>query len=65
MDKFKDQNLNIISLALNEREKFGNMLEDYYAQRGWDVTTGIPTRETLEGLNLRDVADDLRKQGKI
>jgi aldehyde:ferredoxin oxidoreductase len=48
-----------------EREKFGKMLEDYYALRGWDVTTGIPTRETLEKLNLRDVAADLQKLGKL
>jgi aldehyde:ferredoxin oxidoreductase len=48
-----------------EREKFGEMLEDYYAMRGWDVNTGIPTRETLEKLNLQDVADDLQRLGKL
>ncbi len=48
-----------------EREQFGKMLEDYYALRGWNINTGIPTRETLEKLNLRDVADDLHKLGKL
>jgi aldehyde:ferredoxin oxidoreductase len=48
-----------------EREKFGKMLEDYYALRGWDVTTGIPTRETLEKLNLHGVVLDLQKLGKL
>ena len=48
-----------------EREKFGKMLEDYYALRGWDVTTGIPTRETLEKLHLQGVAADLHRLGKL
>ena len=48
-----------------EREKFAKMLEDYYALRGWDVTTGIPTRETLEKLHLHGVAADLQKLGKM
>jgi len=48
-----------------EREKFEKMLEDYYALRGWDINTGIPTRETLEKLNLRDVAADLQRLGKL
>ncbi len=28
------------------------MLDDYYRLRGWDVETGIPTRETLDRLSL-------------
>jgi aldehyde:ferredoxin oxidoreductase len=41
------------------------MLEDYYALRGWDVTTGIPTKETLEKLHLHDIVADLQKLGKL
>jgi aldehyde:ferredoxin oxidoreductase len=29
--------------------------------RGWDKTTGFPTREKLKELNLSHVADDLGK----
>jgi aldehyde:ferredoxin oxidoreductase len=37
------------------------MLDEYYAERGWDQKTGIPTRQTLEKLGLKYVADDLEK----
>ena len=41
------------------------MLSHYYEIRGWDRETGIPTRETLEALDLDEVADDLEQAGKI
>ena len=34
------------------------MLANYYALSGWDEK-GVPTRATLEGLDLANVADDL------
>ena len=37
----------------------------YYELRGWDVTTGWPARERLEGLGMRDVADKLQSAGKL
>ncbi len=30
------------------------MLDEYYRARGWDVDTGLPTREKLEELGLRE-----------
>jgi aldehyde:ferredoxin oxidoreductase len=41
------------------------MLDDYYNVVGWDKKTGAPTRATLEGLGLQDVADELASLGKI
>jgi len=41
------------------------MLDDYYKLRGWDVTTGMPTREKLEELGLKEVADELERLGKL
>jgi aldehyde:ferredoxin oxidoreductase len=35
--------------------------DDFYKLRGWDLTTGVPTRATLESLDLKDVADELEK----
>jgi aldehyde:ferredoxin oxidoreductase len=35
------------------------LLDEYYALRGWDVRTGIPTRAKLRALGLEDVADRL------
>jgi aldehyde:ferredoxin oxidoreductase len=41
------------------------MLDEYYAERGWDVETGLQRRETLEKLGLEDVADDLERRGRL
>lgn len=40
-------------------ERFGQLLDEYYDLRGWDRETGIPAREKLEELGLREVADEL------
>ena len=48
-----------------ESSKFEQMKSEYYALRGWDIATGIPTRETLEQTGLGDVAKDLGKRGKL
>jgi hypothetical protein len=31
----------------------------------WDKETSFPTRECLEQLNLKGIADDLKKAGKL
>jgi aldehyde:ferredoxin oxidoreductase len=36
-----------------------------YEEFGWDVETGMPTRATLESLDLKDVADDLEAAGLL
>jgi aldehyde:ferredoxin oxidoreductase len=41
------------------------MLNEYYRTRGWDVKTGLVPRRKLEELDLKDVADDLEKAGKL
>ena len=46
-------------------EGLEQMKKDYYQAMGWDVKTGIPTLATLRALNLKDVASDLIKQGKL
>ncbi len=35
------------------------MLDEYYTERGWDLKTGVPRRETLEGLGLSKAASEL------
>jgi aldehyde:ferredoxin oxidoreductase len=35
-----------------DRKMFHELLEKYYALRGWDVATGIPTEQTLHELGL-------------
>jgi aldehyde:ferredoxin oxidoreductase len=44
-----------------DREKWEKLKDVYYEIRGWDPKTGIPTRDKLLSLDLRDIADDLKK----
>jgi aldehyde:ferredoxin oxidoreductase len=44
---------------LISREDLDTMLDEYYSLRGWDVQTGMPTREKLTDLRLEYVADAL------
>lgn len=47
------------------REAYNKLLDIYYEKRGWDKQTGVPTRDRLESLDLKDVADELEKLGKF
>ncbi|MDW7740068.1 MAG: aldehyde ferredoxin oxidoreductase family protein [Bacillota bacterium] len=42
-----------------EKERFDQMLDEYYSGHGWDIKTGLPTRERLVELGLDNLADDL------
>ena len=48
------------------KEDFDSLVNDYYEERGWDIDTGVPTKQTLSALGLEDVAADLAdvKQNK-
>ena len=60
-----DQIPQIAAAALSEGATVGRapdldrMLKEYYAHRGWDSETGMPTAETLARLGLDWVAEDL------
>lgn len=41
------------------------MLDEYYEARGWDLASGFPTRQKLEGLGLKAVADELDRMGLL
>lgn len=47
------------------KEDAYKLLDDYYDERGWDVTVGIPTSSTLKKLKLSKIAGDLKKKGII
>ena len=38
---------------------FNTILDSYYKHRGWDKTTGRPTRAKFEELGLKEVAEEL------
>ncbi len=46
-----------------EEVQLEQMKDEYYALRGWDRHTGVPTRATLTHFGLEDVADDLAVAG--
>lgn len=48
-----------------DREKFEDWKTRFYEFEGWDPKTGWPKRETLESLDLKEVADELAKHGKL
>ena len=48
-----------------DKKKFEALKDRFYKLRGWDVETGCPKRERLEQLGMKDVADELEKNGKL
>lgn len=57
-DRIRPEGKSVPELGFTDAE-LEIMKDDYYRMLGWDVTTGIPTRETLTASGLSDVADDL------
>ena len=47
------------------RQHFEHMLERFYEVSGWNRLTGFPTRKKLEELDLRDVAEELERMGRL
>lgn len=47
------------------RERIDQWLDEYYGLRGWDKTSGLPTREKLEELGLTNIAGELQRLGRI
>jgi aldehyde:ferredoxin oxidoreductase len=48
-----------------DREKFTQMLLEYYEFRGWDTKSGLQTKQKLTELDLGDIAEDLAGRGLI
>ncbi len=48
-----------------DREKFAQMLSEYYELRGWDKSSGLQTKQKLAELDLEDIAQGLAKRGLI
>jgi aldehyde:ferredoxin oxidoreductase len=37
-------------------EDLKRLLDDYYDERGWDIETGVPTKDKLAALGLEEMA---------
>jgi len=48
-----------IGKGMKAEDYLDQCLDEYYAERGFDLTTGLPTREKLLELGLDTVAEDL------
>jgi aldehyde:ferredoxin oxidoreductase len=48
-----------------DRRKFEEFKTSFYRLEGWDVASGWPTRRTLEGLDLAEVAATLEAAGRL
>jgi aldehyde:ferredoxin oxidoreductase len=48
-----------------DRARFLKLLDEYYAQSGWDHLHGWPTRARLDALGLETVADGLQESNKL
>jgi len=46
-------------------DRYNLMLDEYYRRRGWDEKSGLPKRDTLQALDLADIADELEGMGKL
>ena len=47
-----------------DREKFAQMLSEYYELRGWD-SSGLQTKQKLAELDLEDITEGLAQRGLI
>lgn len=47
------------------KEEWDRLLDEYYEMNHWDKRTGFPTRNCLEELDLKAVADHLDRAGKL
>ena len=48
-----------------DKNKYNEMLDEFYELSGWDKKTGIQTRTGLEKLGLENIAEKLANQGKL
>jgi len=51
--------------AINSEEEMNRMLDEYYTLHGWDPVTSWPREETLRGLGLGYIADELKRTGRL
>lgn len=48
-----------------ERERWEEMLDEFYEYQGWDKETSLQTRKGLTELGMEDIADKLGNVGKL
>jgi aldehyde:ferredoxin oxidoreductase len=51
--------------SILSKDKIEQLLDEYYELRGWDIQTGLPTKNKLEEIGLADIAADLAVAGRL
>lgn len=51
--------------AVLSKHTIDQLLDEYYELRGWDKSSGLPTRQKLVELGLGDIASELVALGKL
>ena len=46
-------------------DEFNDLVDIFYAQHGWDLTTGWPFRSTWEKYGLKEIADEMEQLGML
>lgn len=46
-------------------DMLNQMLDEYYGLRGWNKSTGTPTKETMNRLGLEDIGNQLHSQARL
>jgi aldehyde:ferredoxin oxidoreductase len=50
---------------IQDKQKYEQMRNEYYELRGWDTKTGLQKEQTLNSLNMADIAADLKQKGLL
>jgi len=59
-----DQVVSLKGKAL-DKQKFTELMDEYYELRGWDRTTGLLKRANLEALDLSDIVPELEQKSLL
>lgn len=64
-DWFYDDYFDDNNWTEKDKDDFRKVMDEYYDRVGWDGRTGWPTRQRLEALDLKKIADELQTIGKL
>ena len=59
----KNGNLFSCKESTVKKDAFKKIMDDYYTARGWDLGTGLFTRNGLQELDLADMIPELEEKG--
>jgi aldehyde:ferredoxin oxidoreductase len=61
----KEGEITNVTGSVVDKDNFEKMKSEFYSLRGWDIESGLPRKDVLEDLDLRDVAEGLASHGLV